>query len=306
MVGNLVVHSLDWLAHTYYQAARNHWVKTWLFIGCVVAFGLFIWARTELNGDFTVRPLASKFNRSDVLNRYVQATGNLLPDGAYDVKTSFLVLFWRNVRFIPLAIKDSSQSLLVLDEGLSQDAQQVMPVTLVGKIISGQDDYPDYYLKVMDPPSVPLLNALAWAALILIGGILVVVMIHSRVQGVDYAIGIPFGPSGLSKGAQPVVLWFGSLGAGYGDVILRQVPVGLKAIPAEARLAPVHYPDSWAVAVHQLRTVHPTTIATSYGALPAMRIEFEDERGLPRTGVVAATNKELLAQIIDVLHFVGQ
>jgi hypothetical protein len=37
-----------------------------------------------------------------------------------------------------------------------------------------------------------------------------------------------------------------------------------------------------------------------------MRIEFEDERGLIRKGVVAANSPATLAQVLDVLHFVGQ
>ena len=309
-MGNLVVYSLDRLARLCYMAGRSRWVKTGLFVGCVLAFGAFIWARTELNTDFTIKPIPASFTRSDLLNRYVQVTGSLLSDGAYEIRTPLLGIFWRNIRFVPMSISGSSQSLLVLDEGLPQAPDHGTPVTLVGRVLLGEDEYPDHYLKVMDPPNPALFGSLIWVCLIFIGGTLLGVVINSQVRGADYVISMPFDKVSSAGGAlqatQPFALWFGSLGAGYGDVVLRQIPVTLRAIPAEARLVPVHYPDTWAVMVRQLRTVHKTTVATSYGALPAMRIEFEDERGLIRKGVVAASSPATLAQVLDVLHFVGQ
>lgn len=310
MMSTLFVRSLEWLADLCYMAGRSRWVKTGLFVGCMVAFGTFIWARAELNTDFTIKPIPAPFTRSDLLNRYVQATGNLLSDGAYDIRVPLLGIFWRNVRFVPMSIPDTGQSLLVLDEGLPQSPDHVTPVTLVGKVLIGQDEYPDYYLKVMNPPNPALFDSLIWVCLIFIAGTLLGVVINSQVRGADYVISVPFDKAGIAsevlKASQPFALWFGSLGAGYGDVVLRQIPITLRAIPAEARLVPVRYPDTWAIMVRQLRTVHKTVVATSYGALPAMRIEFEDERGLVRKGVVAANSPATLAQVLDVLHFVGQ
>jgi hypothetical protein len=220
-----------------------------------------------------------------------------------------LGIFWRDVHFVPLAIPGSSQSLLVMDEGLPA-VEQVTPITLVGKVLIGQGEYPDHYLKVMDPPSPALFDALIWISLLFIGVTFCGVVVNSQVRDVDYVISLPFEQfhrAGLPDGAsEPFALWYGILGAGYGDVVLRQIPVTLKAIPAEARLVPLHYPDTWAIMVRLLRNVHKTTVATPFGALPAMRIEFEDERGLIRKGVVAASNSATLAQVIDVLHFVGQ
>jgi hypothetical protein len=309
-MGNLVVFSLNWLAHLCYMAGRSRWMKTSLFFGCMFAFGTLIWARTERSGDFTVNTLTSTFTKSELVNHYVQATGNLLSDGAYDVKVPLLGIFKQNVRFVPMSIPGSNQSLLVLDEGLPNATDLTKPITLVGRVLIGRDGYPSYYLKVMSPPSSIFLDTVAWVCLIFIGAIFTSVTINSQVRRMDYAISMPFDKvhaiSRLPEPIQPFVLWFGSLGAGYGDVVLRQIPVTFRAIPAEARLVPASYPDLWAVMVRRLNAVHYTTVATAYGALPAMRIEFEDERGLPRKGLVAASSITVMTQVFEVLHFVGQ
>lgn len=303
-----VVSGLDRLARLCYMAGRSRFIKTGLFILCVLIIGVLVWVRTIRAYDYTIYPLTPRFIKATFVNRYVSATGNLLYDGAYDIRTSLLGVFWQNTRFIPMSIPGSNQSLEVLDDGLPRSPQASSPVTLVGKILVGQDEYPDYYLRVSDPPNVADFDVLAWLCVLALVGVGAGVVINWQVRHADYAIDTPFGLTGSARKPQAdlFVLWFGSLGAGYGDVVMRQIPVSFKAIPAEARLAPAHHPDSWAVVVRRLRLVETTTVATSFGALPAMRIEFEDERGITRDGVVAASTQKLMDQILDVLRFVGR
>jgi hypothetical protein len=52
--------------------------------------------------------------------------------------------------------------------------------------------------------------------------------------------------------------------------------------------------------------VQHTTVATSYGPLPAVRLQFEDERGIVREGVIAANKQPTLHAMLDVLRFVGR
>jgi hypothetical protein len=302
------IRGLDWLARLCYMAGRSRYMKTSLFLICALAFGALVWVRTVRTYDYTIYNLTPRYIQATLINRYVRATGNLLYDGAYDVKSPLLGVFWQNARFIPMTIPGINQPLEVLDQGLPQNTPTNGPVTLVGRMLVGQDDYPDYYLKVMDPPSVALYDALAWLCLSIVGGVILGLIANLFVRHSDYAIDTPFGMSDSadSNTTNPFVLWFGSLGAGYADVVLRQIPVTFRAIPAEARLAPAGRPDSWAIMIRRLRMVETTIVATSYGALPAMRIEFEDERGITRKGLVAASNRSLMDQMLDVMRFVGQ
>ncbi len=305
---NLIIHSLDWLARLCYLAGRSRHIKLGLFILCALAFGALVWLRTARTNDYTVYPLSPRYIKATLVNRYVKATGSLLYEGAYDVRSPLLGIFWQNVRFIPMSISGSNESLEVLDAGLPPRPVARNPVTLVGKILIGEDQYPDYYLRVADPPNPALYDALAWLCVVVIGGVLLGVAVNWMVRRVDYAINTPFGMLNTADwhASAPFVLWFGSLGAGYADVVLRQVPVSFKAIPAEARLTPTGQPDSWAVIIRRLRVVQATTVATTYGALPAMRMEFEDERGITRNGLVAASDGSLMSKMLDVLRFVGQ
>ena len=309
-MSNLFIRSLDWLARLCHVTGRNRVAKTGLFMVSILAFGGLIWVRTARSADLSVITLPPTFIKATLVNRYVRASGDLLFDGEYDVQTPLLGIFWQNSRFVPMSISGSGESLIVLDEGLPRAFNQDTPVTLVGKVLTGRDQFPDYYLKVMEPPTLAFYDMLAWVCMSLIGGILVAALVNWAVRRVDYAVNTPFGmlntPDRQLPATAQFILWFGSLGAGYGDVVMRQIPVTFKAIPAEARLMPAFQPDYWAIVIRRLLTVQETTVATTYGALPAMRMEFEDERGITRSGLLAASNRNLMTQVLDVLRFVGQ
>src|SRR5262249_44837821 len=153
--------------------------------------------------------------------------------------------FWQTMRFIPLTTPGSAQTLLVLDENLPAANNDV--VTLVGKILEGQPQQPDYYLEVMDPPSKLTYDIVAWVCVVLLVGVVAGVVLNWLVRRVDYAVNMPLGLGHIRRShprtsSNPLLLWFGSLGPGYGDVVLRQIPVSFRAIPAEARLSPAYYP----------------------------------------------------------------
>jgi hypothetical protein len=318
LVGGLV-RGLDTVARLCYFAGRNRTFRSGLFAACVVFFGALVWARTARSEDYTVYPLPPAAIRATLINRYVQASGHLLSDGAYEVKSTAGIggLFWQTLRFIPLSLTGSTKPLSVLDENLPANAFNPAGVTLVGKLQEGQPQQPDYFLRVMDPPSMMVYDLVTLAGMLLYALVIVGVVLNSLVRRVDYAITLPLGlgavrthdkaaKSEAAAGPQPFLLWFGSLGPGYGDVVLRQIPVTIRAIPAEAKLSPANHPDLWTVSIRRPRLVQLTTIATSYGALPAVRMEFEDERGITRNGVVAANQRSLITSMLDVLRFVGQ
>jgi hypothetical protein len=306
---NILISVLDGLARLCYFAGRKRHFRTGLFLACVMSFGALAWTRNMLTQDTTIYPLPPAAIRATLVNRYVNATGRLVTDGGYEVKSSIAGLFWQTLRFVPMITTGSNQPLSVLDDNLPATNGDV--VTLVGKILEGQTEQPEYYLKVMDPPDMLTYEIVGWVCVTLLAIVFAGVILNWLIRRVDYAVTMPLGLANIQRiypaaKKNPLLLWFGSLGPGYGDVVLRQIPVSFKAIPAEARLTPAYYPDLWAIMIRRPRLVRFTTVATSYGALPAVRLEFEDERGITRNGLIAASSSRLLDTILDVLRFVGQ
>jgi hypothetical protein len=216
------------------------------------------------------------------------------------------------LRFVPFLPSNSPEPLIVLDENLPIVAAQGAPITLVGKYQRGDGNMPDYFLKVGAPPSLLPYDIMGWVSVVLLAAVLLGGILNFLIRHVDYVLTVPF--AGVASSAasnstvsqvEPRLLWYGGLGAAYGDVILREVPVSFRAIPAEARLVPSNERDVWSITIHRARLVTLTTVATSLGALPALRLEFEDERGITRDGVIAGSNREVIDKILSVMRFVG-
>jgi hypothetical protein len=308
---NLLVRGLNDISSAFYWASHTLRVKTCIFLLCAIACAGLIWTHAAQSEDTTIYSLSSSVVRGTLVNRYVRATGHFLFAGAYDVRSSIAGFFWQTMRFVPLVPVDSQDPLLVLDENLLSTNNNGNPVTLVGKIMHGEDPQPMFYMRVMDPPPAIVFDIVVWACFVLLAGVCLGVLVHYMIRKLDYALTVPVEPDQPTIGQAaendtPLLLWFGGLGPAYGDVSLRQISVSFKAIPAEARLTPTLYPELWSIVIRHLYGVQSTRIATSYGALPAMRLEFEDERGIIRNGVIAASNLHLIDLILDVLRFVGQ
>ena len=303
---NLLVHSLDGLARLCYFAGRSRALKMGLLAICAVSIGIIGWARTAKYEDTVVYTLTPTTVRSTLTNRYVSVSGQFVLEGVYETTTTIAGLISRSVRFIPMNVTGDSDPLYVLDEGLPQIIEK-QTVTLVGKLLEGQAPGPHSYLKVMVPPSATLYDLLNGASIALLSIVAAGVVLTWLVRKRDYVLSIPFVLADDAPAKpSPRLLWFGGLGAGYGDVILRQIPVSFRAIPAEARLMPTHYPDLWSINIRRAWLIQHTVVATRYGALPAVRIQFEDERGITREGVIVANKTSTLKAMLDVLRFVGQ
>jgi hypothetical protein len=306
---NLLVRSLDVLARLFYFAGRNRPFRMGVLACCALSVAGMAWSHSARAEDVTVYPTTVKALRATLRDRYVRISGQLETDGVLEVPATFALVLSRVLRFVPLTDVGAREPFYVLDEGLPSGPARAARVTLVGKVLSGDDPQPSYYLKVTDPPNPALFGAVNSAGIVVVVLVLAGVLASWLVRRTDYAISIPFGIADARTGTNalaPQLLWFGSLGAGYGDVVLRQVPVSFKAIPAEARLTPAGYPDLWSVTIRKPRLVLYTTVATSYGPLPAMRMEFEDERGILRNGLVAVSNDRMRESVLDVLRFVGR
>ncbi len=310
-MADVIIRFMNRLSVVSYFAGRNRPVKTIALTLLIAAFGALFVVRGILDSDTTIYPLPPVSLRSTMANRYVRATGTFLSDGAVEVQSRILGVINRAMRFIPFMTNAGAEPLMVLDENLPPAGERIQTMTLVGLMQRGESRQPSLFLGVMNPPSKPQYRIAGLIAALIIGGILVEETLNWLVRSADYAIGVPQLLADLSKRSRkakpvPFLLWFGSLGAAYGSVVLRHVPVSFRAIPAEARLVPANQRDGWSVIIHRTRTARLLTIATSHGALPAVHLEFEDERGITRNGTVAASDLSVIDSLLNVLRYVGQ
>jgi hypothetical protein len=181
-------------------------------------------------------------------------------------------------------IEGASDPLLILDKNLPSPGSDGT-VRLVGKIQEGGAQVP-YYLEVGEPPNVPLQNALARAGAISGAALLGVALMTWLIGRADYAIAVgrpAVSPAPAGVGAP----WFGSLGAAFGYMTVRQAPVTVTKARNEIRLESCASRPSWAIHIREIHSARPVRVATSYGPLLAARIEFQDERGLLRRGTIA-------------------
>jgi len=299
---------LEFICAVIYASGRSS-IARWVIFGvCVIAFSSLVPLHQKRTEDTTIREMPAVYIRATMVNRYVRTTGKLINTGAYEVPVTADGLFWHTLRFVPFLTPNTREPLFIQGENLpAPDANG--DTTLVGKMIIGEDELPAYYLQVMEPSNKLIYDALFWLCIATLVLVLLGNYCSWLVRKANYVLGIPWGlaDNKLSRiDSGHFLLWFGGLGAGYGDVILRQVPVLFRAIPSEGRISPQANPDSWSVTMHRLLKLQRTTVATRYGPLVAVRIEFEDERGITRNGVIAASHTKLLQSMLDVMQYIGQ
>ena len=309
---NLLVCGLSAISRMCFLAAHSRRIKS-------IALGAFVLLcvalavnRTIRSEDLTIYELPVPALRATVVNHYVRINGKLLEDGTYTVHSTTAGLINISHALVPFLPDNMPAPVLLLDFNRASLVRDSESVTLVGKILRGDGELPDYYMQVTDPPSVTLSDSLVLLSVALVSIVTIFAVFTWLISRLDYAIAIPFVTNRdlfLTQEREKVpalLLWFGGLGSAYADIRLREVSVSFRAIPTEARLVPVNQNDGWAVVIHRARIVNLTTIATMYGALPAMRLQFEDERGITRDGLIAGSNRKVMESVLNVLRFVGQ
>jgi len=251
----------------------------------VVCIGLIAMARTENWEDTSIYELTPKSSMIGAGGRYVRVTGMLVPEKTYQTEANVGGLNLSGGRYIPLIIAGGDSPLFVYDSNVPKpDANG--KVTLVGKLQLGQGAQPPYFIEVGDPPDIPLQNLLARIAIAVALALLGVWLLVWWIGRKDYALGVSgkAAPAAVGNGA----LWFGNLGAEYGNAVVRHEPVKLNKLPNEIKLESPAARPPWSVRIRELRSAKPASIATAYGSLPGARVEFQDERGLLRKGTIAA------------------
>ncbi len=300
----LLVRLLNALAQGVHVLQRSRAVKAALAAIVVLAIVLAALARPAHNEDTTVYTVLVRDITATTIGRYVRVTGRLMPEAAYQTQMTVLGVALRGGRFIPMLGEGAYDPLFVLDQNLPPLPESGAPVTLIGRIVPGAGQQPTYYLEVGDPPDIALMNSLARLGLVVLVGLVAASGLIWYVRRADYALGLPFATPAPVSGA-PALLWFGGVGRLYGDVALRQEPANFTPSRAEALFSSARQPGAWTVICRRLLSADTTVVATRYGALPAARIEFEDERGLRRRAVLATRDVPARDALIEALRFVG-
>ena len=235
-------------------------------------------------------------------NIWVRVGGILLPVKGYQTRFDLGAVELRGGRFSPMTHPDTTDPLWVLDEDLPEYRPGV-PVTVSGVIRLGTGDQPAVFLQPGLPPNVVLAN---WVGRIGLAGLIISLVLSALAWLAHFAhYALPALTEATSTAKAPTFLWFGDLGKEYGEVVVREMPCDFAATVHEVRFDSQSPKLPWKVCLRRLRTAQITSLATSFGPLPAARIWFEDERGLSRRAVFAAnsiTNRDQVLQVMSLIR----
>lgn len=264
-------------------------------IGGVFALGLQETGR----GDTRVYDTEISRISASMGGRYVRITGRLDAAKPYQTRLNLGPIELRGGEWVSLVALDGPDKVWVTRDTLPAGARG--DLTLVGRLTLGDGQEPPIYLEVTNPPDIATRDRLAGlggaAALAVIAGYLVTALARRA----DFAPRLP-GFAAAAMPNAPAFVWFGDVVPGSPDSGLRNAPVRIALSRREARISG----EGWDTAIRRAFAVSPRTIATRFGALPGLRILFEDERGLTRRAVLAMPNAATRDQMITALNFVGR
>lgn len=301
--GNALTRFLDAFAAACYRLRRSV-VARWFAIAlALLSLGIALFSRPGQVENQTVRDAGIGSISASSIGTYVRVVGFFDPSGAYRTNYNLGGIELYGGRFVPIVEEDLSDAIFVIDEGLPRSAPG-QPVTLVAQVMGGTGAQPPLYLQLGYPPNVVLANTLARAGTVLLAFILLIVFIIWLVERFDYAIPLPWQVK-TPPAPSPTLMWYGDLGRQYNDTVLRSFPAQFNATPHEARFESAEPKGLWQVSVKRLKSVQLFDVASQYGALPAARLRFEDERGLTRHAVIAAnstTSRDAVLQVLSLIR----
>ncbi len=276
--------ALNTLSDLAYRLRQSRIVSIAFVLALVACVGMISLARAENWQDTAVYDMHATSSVTSLLDRYVRVTGVLARDQAYQTQADVGGVKLGGGRYIPLMVAGMSDPVLVYDANVPASGTND-PITVVGRLMVGTGDQPSYYIEIGDPPDILLQNLLARIGLVAGALLLALAFLGWLIGRVDYAVAttgreMQLASSGIGA------LWFGSLGAEFGNAVVRHAPVVINKSANEIRLDASNALPAWSVRIRDIRKVAKADIATAYGLLPGARIEFQDERGLMRKGTL--------------------
>lgn len=287
-----------------YRLRRSFVARLAFLILTLIALGLTLFSRPGAAENSSVRDAQISDISIASISTYVRLSGYLDSSRTYQTTYPLGSIQLRGSRYIPLVSPQSLAEVYVLDEGLPAH-EPGREVTLIGQIVAGTGAQPPLYLQIGYPPNVVLANTLARAGTYLLVFLFAALVTAWLVHRADYAIPVPWSATPGTVARAPALSWSGDLGRQYNDVVVRYQAATFTATPHEARFESAEQKGLWSVAVRRLKSVQLFDVASRYGALPAARIWFDDERGLSRRGVVAtnsAAARDALLQVLSVIR----
>lgn len=280
--------TLNTLSDLAYRLRQSRIASIAFVLALAACVTMISFARTENWQDTAVHDLTASTSMISMQERYVRVTGVLARDQAYQTQADVGGLKLGGGRYIPLMVEGMPDPLFVYDANVpAPGTDATRPVTLVGKMAFGTGEQPSFYIEVGNPPDIPLQNLLARVGLVVGVSLLALAFVGWLIGRADYAVATTGRGGELQLASSGVgALWFGSLGAEFGNAVVRHAPVTINKTANETRLDSPGSRPAWSVKIRDVRKVAKTNIATAYGTLPGARIEFQDERGLLRKGTL--------------------
>jgi hypothetical protein len=257
---------------------------------------LILQLRPEDFVDTTVYPLVHAGDEVGKLQKYVRVRGTLLRDQAVQTTAEIGGQTLTGGSYVPLLIDGEREPVFVRDAGLPIGSG---PVELVGLVLN-KGSFPPVFISVESPPNVPLMNSFARFGILLGLATLVWLLWVWLLGRLDFALPVAAASTATTRGAG--LLWFGGLGSAHGNAQVREAPLRMIAANHETRFETADSRESWAVHVRELRSATQTIVATSYGAQPALRLRFADERGQQRSGTLVAGDVAECARVLANLR----
>lgn len=291
---------LNGLSNLAYRLRQSRFASIGFVLGLALCIGLIALARADNWEDTQIYDLRPDSSLIALRDRYVRVSGVLQTGQTYQTQADVGGLKLGGGRYVPMLIEGMADPLFVYEAGIpAPDAQGI--TTLVGKLNIGSGAQPSFYVEVGNPPNLPLQNLLARVGIVVGLLLLSVAFISWLISRADYAISTASGVATLAPSGVGA-LWFGSLGAEYGNATVRHMPVEVAKAANEIRLESKVTRPPFAVRIRDIRKVAKANVATAYGTLPAARIEFQDERGLLRKGTLVIGDMRTQNELGGVLQ----
>jgi hypothetical protein len=237
-------------------------------------------ARPEDFVDTTIYPIARAGDEANKLTKYVRVTGRLLRDQTVQTQVDVGGQTLSGSKYVPLMLDGAREPVFVRDNALPAGDG---PVEIVG-LVKTKASFPPIYIDIESPPNIPLLNDVARAGIVIGLVTLAWLILNGLLTRFDHALPTISGTSPRGSG----MYWFGALGSANGNARVREAPLTMQMLRHETRFDTADTREKWSINVRQLLSATPTTIATSMGALPGLRVRFVDERGQRRSGALVA------------------
>lgn len=269
-----------------------------LVSAATLIFAVMALGRQEIGqGDMTVYDTPIGGISASMGGRYVRVTGTLDPARVAQTRARLGAFEWFGGTWVALATADGREGVWVSRDTLPAGARGTL--TLVGRLALGTGQEPPIYLEVGEPPDILARDRLGraggLAALVVACGIIAAWLARRAL----YAIPLPAAAEAARPDTPPFVFFSFSLSGVDGPI--RNAPVDISPSRLEAGVSG----PGWRVAIRRVWAAQPLTVATRFGALPALRLRYEDARGLPLDAVIAARRREERDELTTALRHVG-